>query len=488
MKNATLLQLISAILILCCSVQADVPGMISYQGRITDSNGDPVTQNDLSVRFIMYTDSAGGSIVWSTITQKDVVDGLYQHNLGSITSFSDTLFTAFPELWLEVLVDGEVVDPRTRIVSAPYAIHANTVQSVNAAEAGVIEMDQTFQEPLVVHSQSIGSSQPRELLRLFHENTVQADLGDGFSARIGFSVGTTDEGEIELARIEAERKDSDNSGALLFRTIESGTFANGSKFYISPYGEFGLNTDEPDEVLHVVGYTAASAQSRQLLILNHRRTGASSLSDGFACGIDFSLGHDSDPVINIAAINAVRDGLDNAGRLDFIVRDGGFYHTALSIKPNGRVGIGTTSPSQNLAVSGNICYTGSIGACSDRRYKTNVIGLSGSLEKTLKLRGVTFNWKRDEFPSKKFDDRTHLGFIAQEVETLFPEMVMTDENGFKSVDYSRLTPVLVEAIKELRAEKDEEIAELKSQIDGLRQMVSDIAAQTGNASPVYGNK
>ena len=101
------------------TVLAGPPSEVYYQGRITDNIGDPVTQNDLSVRFIIYSDSTGGRILWVTVTEKDVVDGLYSHRLGSISSFPDTLFTAFDSLWLEVLVDGEAQDPRTLLAATP---------------------------------------------------------------------------------------------------------------------------------------------------------------------------------------------------------------------------------------------------------------------------------------------------------------------------------------------------------------------------------
>lgn len=146
----------------------------------------------------------------------------------------------------------------------------------------------------------------------------------------------------------------------------------------------------------------------------------------------------------------------------------------------GDVGIGIASPSQKLHVVGNICYTGTIGACSDARYKKGVTTLSNSLSQVLQLRGVRYEWKQDEFPSQNFDDKTHLGFIAQEVEQFFPEMVMTDNNGYKSVDYGRLTPVLVEAIKELKAENDDKnarIEKLTAQLAHLSKSVESIQAR-----------
>ena len=97
---------------------------------------------------------------------------------------------------------------------------------------------------------------------------------------------------------------------------------------------------------------------------------------------------------------------------------------------------------------------------SDARLKENVRDLEGSLDKTLKLRGVKFDWI-DESKSKD-----NLGFIAQEVEEVIPEVVkdITNIDGeeHKVVNYQAVVPVLVEAIKELKAEIDELREQLKN--------------------------
>ena len=97
---------------------------------------------------------------------------------------------------------------------------------------------------------------------------------------------------------------------------------------------------------------------------------------------------------------------------------------------------------------------------SDARLKKNVRDLEGSLDKTLKLRGVKFDWI-DENKSKD-----NLGFIAQEVEEVIPEVVQDiisiDGDEHKVVNYQAVVPILVEAIKELKAEIDELREQLKN--------------------------
>jgi len=78
--------------------------------------------------------------------------------------------------------------------------------------------------------------------------------------------------------------------------------------------------------------------------------------------------------------------------------------------------------------------------------------LSGILEKVNNLNGVRFDIVKDTDVVE--GKGKYIGFIAQELEKEFPEFVVTYENGYKAVAYGSLTPVLVEAIKELKKEKD----------------------------------
>ena len=77
--------------------------------------------------------------------------------------------------------------------------------------------------------------------------------------------------------------------------------------------------------------------------------------------------------------------------------------------------------------------------------KTEIIEeIKNPIEKILKIRGVTFDWKDGR--NKKIKD---IGVIAQEVEKVFPSVVHVDAKGFKSVDYGSLVSPLIEAVKEL---------------------------------------
>lgn len=122
------------------------------------------------------------------------------------------------------------------------------------------------------------------------------------------------------------------------------------------------------------------------------------------------------------------------------------------ISNNGNVGIGSSTPSQKLAVNGNVAAIAFI-YTSDRNMKKNIKTLDNSLEKILKLRGVSFNWKENNEES--------LGLIAQEVERVYPELVTTSVGG-KGVQYGNLVAPLIEAVKEQQKEIDMLEARIKT--------------------------
>ena len=118
----------------------------------------------------------------------------------------------------------------------------------------------------------------------------------------------------------------------------------------------------------------------------------------------------------------------------------------------GNVGIGTTSPSYKLYVNGTAYATGTAGSLSDSRHKNTITDLGYGLAEILKLRPVSFLWNTDKVADSGMEG-TQLGFIAQEVEEIIPEVIMTqgDEANTKAMKHSSLISPLVQAIKELHA-------------------------------------
>ena len=125
----------------------------------------------------------------------------------------------------------------------------------------------------------------------------------------------------------------------------------------------------------------------------------------------------------------------------------------LFVGSNGYVGIGTTAPAYPLDVNGQVRAT-NVAVTSDARFKQNIRPLGAALAAVQALRGVRYYWRRAEFPQKHFTDQEQLGFLAQEVEKVLPQAVQQDAQGYYAVDYQKVIPLLVEAIKELSAKLD----------------------------------
>jgi hypothetical protein len=107
---------------------------------------------------------------------------------------------------------------------------------------------------------------------------------------------------------------------------------------------------------------------------------------------------------------------------------------------------------------------------SDARLKHRVLRLQGVLNRLEAVRGVSFEWNELYDPTGGSVGHKQVGVIAQEVEAAFPELIHEEGNqDFKTLEYSRLVPILVEAVKELRQEKDRQLAALSSQVDALER-------------------
>jgi len=137
----------------------------------------------------------------------------------------------------------------------------------------------------------------------------------------------------------------------------------------------------------------------------------------------------------------------------------------------GTVSIGAISPSPTptpiptdvaLFVSGDMAVSSSITAnsfyySSDRRFKEEIQSIENPVQRVSLLRGVSFDWRQDK--------RHDYGFIAQEIQGQIPEIVHQDKRGFLSVDYVKVLPFLVEALKK----QQQEIEELKNEVERLKK-------------------
>jgi hypothetical protein len=134
----------------------------------------------------------------------------------------------------------------------------------------------------------------------------------------------------------------------------------------------------------------------------------------------------------------------------------------------GKVGVGTSTPTAGFEVgAGHSTLADSWITRSSRRFKTNIQPLAGALEKIEQLQGVSYE--------RKADGKHEIGVVAEDVDQVVPELVARDPETkeVQGVDYSRLSALLIEAVKTQQVE----IQELKAQV---RQLSSEHSGFDGN--------
>ncbi|MEK7508196.1 MAG: tail fiber domain-containing protein, partial [Patescibacteria group bacterium] len=265
---------------------------------------------------------------------------------------------------------------------------------------------------------------------------------------------------------------------------------SGSNIYYNT-GNVGIGTVSPGALLDV-------ALGTKKITIQPNNYGNNTIGSN---GLPLRLTVDNDSVRSMYLVKAsdlslavgLGDGTPDA-RLEIYGGGGTFPKLMISSAENtdgdlmivtssGTVGIGTTMPAVKLQVVGDIrvgnsgtngCVQGFggtalVGTCtSDARLKTGISPLVGALNKVIQLQPGYFYWKSSEYPELRLGNERNLGFIAQDVEKVIPELVSTDVNGYKAVKYgAELQMWTIEALKELKAENDALKARVKTLEDKL---------------------
>lgn len=239
-------------------------------------------------------------------------------------------------------------------------------------------------------------------------------------------------------------------------------------------GNVGIGTSTPSYPLHVVSNseTAISGET-------HFTVGVSGRSDGNSgtgvYGEATLQGNGTSYGGRFRSNSTIGRGVEGIATCDAGALNYGVL--GISNSPGGRgvEGHGNASSGSNIGVFGRSdsqngfdFYAGgsgtNYGASSSRRWKNNVVPIDDPLNKLAQLRGVYYDW--DEEHGGAHD----VGMIAEEVGAVMPEIVNYEENGIDAIgmDYSKMTPLLVEAVNALRSESNRQLAEKNNEISELR--------------------
>jgi len=383
-----------------CSViglQAQVPGTLSYQGILMQSDGiTPLADGAHSIVFNFYATSSGGAAVFSRTISVTTTKGLYTCIIGGGTAPNAPFNTteknqvSSQQIFIGITVDGgSELSPRAQLTTGPYSLRAESLTNTATPAGGYVAFWGAN------NSQSADAA-------LFWNGTARQLAITGTPSPSNMDT----EAQLWFQRQATGGVKNTNTAEIRVTTFEPGILGRTSmQFWLS-----GLPQSEN---------TFGTVAEMPVLTLNANDGGGGSNNNGY-------------------------------------------------------VGIGITNPSYNLHVNGSICYSG--GACaSDIRFKKNITTIQNGLNKIVSLTGVSFDWRYNEF-NKSFKKTRDIGFIAQDVQKVLPELVTSDNDGYLSVDYEKITAVLTEAMKEQQTQ----IENLKAANQNLERRLQALEGHASN--------
>ena len=300
---------------------------------------------------------------------------------------------------------------------------------------------------------------------------------------------------------------------LAFNTTMTGTTAPGTRMTLDPSGNLGIGTTTPSATVEafregdvaVVQATSFSDGECCAAFVARKARGTAAapaaVQLGDLLGLFIGDGYgttqfgSSDVGMLVLAGENWTDTAQGAAVAFTTTPLGSTEETGrMVIMPDGNVGIGTFNDFPTLAdklqvfgdirvgTSGtngcinNFAGTGLVGTCSsDGRLKKNITPFGPVLGQLTSLQPVHYFWRASEFPNRHFGNEQNYGLIAQDVEQVLPELVVTDQDGFKAVDYSKLPLLTIQAVKELKSENDA----LKLRVAELERLMTEMLVTIG---------
>jgi len=290
-----------------------------------------------------------------------------------------------------------------------------------------------YYRPLVLnaHGGNVGIGTTNPLGRLHvedpHVSVYTSEGPSGGWSKDGLTIFANPNAGYSVLKISSDHSNVGDRGLL--HIYRAGAQPE-ECLYVQMDGDVGIGTTNPLGRLHVEDY--------QISVHTSQGSSGGWTKDGLTIFANPDAGY------SVLKISSDHSNVGDRGLLHIIRGD----QDCLYVRMNGDVGIGTKNPGERLDVNGTVRAHNFIPP-SDVRLKKEITPINNPLEKTTQLRGVNYKWINEEM-----GEGMQMGVIAQEVEAIIPEVVFTDDEGYKSVAYNKLVAVLIESIKELKAENE----------------------------------
>jgi hypothetical protein len=418
---------LAALLLISVSTFAQAPNAFTFQGVARDASGKILANAEILLNISILRDSPDGQQVSS---HNPIV---YSNNNGVFTTMiTDQALTAellsIGKYFLKVKMtyDGETIDiGTTQLNSVPFSLVANKLPDL---------------DPIA----QVGQQGSGKLLAPFFLNAAAPSL-IWYPRRNAFKVGTGAQDENSFA-----------DGSIALGTGVLANVADGTA--LGRYNDLSVDLfqgAESQRLFQIGNGSAADKRRNALTILKNGNVG---------------IGNnvlEPEYLLDLGGRMRIKDnGIKSAG----IFLDGSTTKEAafIGMKENTEVGFFIGGDWQFFVNSGGNGRIQGILFSSDRRLKRDFAPINNSLAKINNLKGQHYYWKDT---TKTQDLQT--GLIAQDVEKYFPELVITGDDGIKSVNYIGLIPHLIESVKALKA-KDEEFVALQKELVGYKKLQSQI--------------
>lgn len=251
-----------------------------------------------------------------------------------------------------------------------------------------------------------------------------------------------------------------DQGKLRFRVGGTAT-----RMTITPEGNVGIGTQNPATLLHLSG----GGQQLEISPNMIRSTDANLMTIRSEDELLIkSMNNMEFDIANSLSVNSSLSANITAGTSIFMTAATQIrLNNMLNVIGSSGVSVNTTNTAGfTFAVNGTAAKPGggSWSVFSDSRLKKDIEPIKpGMLDQLLQLNGYTFEYEPEAIEKRLALPGRQTGLIAQEVQQVFPDWVKSDENGYLYVTERGLTAIIVEALRELREEKDHEIAKLKAE-------------------------